>query len=98
MDAYSDYVEHNLPLVFLSGLGERGLSAQAAIALPKVNGIRIKTASEQCQGDRAAQLLDQFLHQDGSEESWNAQSLPGPAGTLKYRVQPIGRVGMPRRT
>ena len=95
MQAYPKaYVEHNLPLVFLSGLGERHDAGQDGIKVAKQeSATRVLTTSDECRGDRASQLLDQLLQQDGSERPWNAQALPGPSSTLKWRMKPIGRVG-----
>jgi len=95
MEAYPpDYVEHNLPLVFLSGLGERTDGERAGPAMPRQeSGTRIVNSSEVCQSNRAAQLLEQFLKQDGSKQVWNSSALSGPNGVLNYRMKAIGRVG-----
>ena len=94
MQAYpQEYVEHNLPLVFLSGLGERQDHTGVAPS-KRENGTRIVTGSAECSGVRARQLLDQLLNLDGSKQPWNAQALPGPSSTLKWRMRTIGRVGM----
>ncbi|KAK0860026.1 hypothetical protein LTS02_008788 [Friedmanniomyces endolithicus] len=91
MQAYpQEYVEHNLPLVFLSGVGERQDHAGVAPSTQE-NGTRIVTGSAECSGDRARQLLDQLLNLDGSKQPWNAQALPGPSSTLKWRMRTIGR-------
>ena len=96
MDAYAGYVEHNLPLVLLSGLGERQSTERTRSPSPRQDsGTRISTTSPECRGDRADQLLDQLLRQDGSDSAWNPQALPGPSGAIKYCMQPIGRVGRP---
>lgn len=98
MEAYPpEYVEHNLPLVFLSGLGERSDGTTSGpTTLRQESGTRIATISGECKGDRAAQLLDSLLRQDGSQQPWNSDALPGPSGPLKYRMKAIGRVGMKR--
>ncbi|KAK0365633.1 hypothetical protein LTR94_006224 [Friedmanniomyces endolithicus] len=91
MQAYpQEYVEHNLPLVFLSGLGERQDHTGVAPS-KRENGTRIVTGSAECSGVRARQLLDQLLNLDGSKQPWNAQALPGPSSTLKWRMRTIGR-------
>ena len=94
MEAYPpEYVEHNLPLVLLSGLGERRDKPLASYeALQQESGTRIAASSPECSGERAQQLLSQFKQLDGGELSWNGTSLPGPTGSLKYRMKAIGRV------
>lgn len=96
MEAYPpDYVELNLPLVFLSGLGERYIGNQSGSPTPKQgSGTRIVTTSPECEGDRAAQLLEQLMKLDGSQLPWNAAAQSGSNGMLKYRMKAIGRVGM----
>jgi hypothetical protein len=87
------YVEHQLPLVVLSGLGERQNAGQNGPSLPRQeSGTRITTTSPECTSERASQLLDQLL-QDGRDEAWNPSALPGPTGQLKYYMKAIGRVG-----
>ncbi|KAK5675092.1 hypothetical protein LTS10_012166 [Elasticomyces elasticus] len=91
MQAYpEEYAQHNLPLVFLSGLGKRqddGVSAPSG----QENGTRVSNSSAECSGDRASQLLDQFVALDGSKQPWNSQALPGPSSTLRWRMRAIGR-------
>lgn len=89
------YVEHDLPLVFLSGLGEQ--TEDHPSGQPPVrpeSGTRINTSSAECTSDRAKQLLKELLQHDGRQESWNASALPGPTGSLKYQMKVTGRVGM----
>jgi hypothetical protein len=95
MEAYPpSYVEHNLPLVLLSGLGEIHIpeSSRASLAKPE-SGPRLNVRSPVCEGDRPSHLLQQFLKHDGSSQPWNAGALPGPAGSIKYGIRVIGRVG-----
>lgn len=94
MEAYPrEYVEHNLPLVLLSGLGE---SVDGEHSAPKPTrqeyGTKILTASPECQGERAARLLEELFRHDGSSQPWNLASMPGSSGILRYRMRPIGRV------
>lgn len=88
MEAYPpQYTEHNLPLVLLSGLGEQGASGET----PRQEyGARIVTESPECENGR---LLQEFLALNGSERAWNAASLPGPGGAVRYKMKTIGRVG-----
>ncbi|KAF2765034.1 hypothetical protein EJ03DRAFT_220530 [Teratosphaeria nubilosa] len=86
------YVEHQLPLIVLSGLGERIDDSQIEALLPRQeSGTKISTSSAECEGDRAAQLLDILLKHDGREQAWNATALPGPTTQLKYCMKVIGR-------
>lgn len=96
MEAYpAHYVEHQLPLVVLSGLGER---EDASLAMSKLSrpesGSRITTASAICVGSRAGQLLDQLFLLDGTNRPWNTATLPGSSLQLMYKMKAIGRVGM----
>lgn len=96
MEAYPpEYVEHNLPLVVLSGLGEQQNDAANRSDLPRQeSGTKLQTNLPECEGEQANQLLRQFLEFDGTNQPWNASALPGPSGVLKYRIKTIGRVGM----
>lgn len=96
MEAYpAPYAEHNLPLVFLSGLGERDDEESSEYSAPRQeNGTKVATGAPECEGDRASRLLQQFIRFDGSDQPWNAAAMPGPSGNLKYRMKAIGRVGM----
>ena len=74
MDAYPPpYVEHNLPLVLLSGLGEEP-AKDGAVTGPKrqESGARIFTESPECQ---SSVLLQAFKSFDGSDYPWT----PAPA-------------------
>jgi hypothetical protein len=88
-DLPTGYTEHNLPLVVLSGLGhESDLGVQSS------SGTRLVIQNPECEGDRASNLRQQFVARDGSLAAWNASTLPGPVGSMKYHMRPIGRVGM----
>ena len=95
MEAYPrEYVEHNLPLVLLSGFGEQHTESASPDGTPRQeSGTRLHTSSPECRSEQAQLLLQNFLHFDGTQQSWNANDLPGPSGTLRYRVKTIGRVG-----
>ena len=95
MEAYPpEYVEHNLPLVVLSGLGERRGNGIAGPVLPRQeSGTKIQASSPQCSGERSQHLLDEFLKLDGTNLAWNATALPSASGMLKYKMRAIGRVG-----
>ena len=100
MEAYpSEYVEHNLPLVVLSGLGEQHDVSTAANAVPRQEGgTRLQIQSPECSGEQAQQVLQQFRQYDGSNQPWNASALPGPSDPLMYRTKATGRVGTARAT
>lgn len=86
-----EYVEHNLPLVIVSGLGAGSGQGPAAVHPQLENGTRFQARSPECEGDRARLLLQQLLQLDGSNLPWNASSLPGPTGILRYRIRATGR-------
>ena len=89
------YIEHNLPLIFLTGLGERGPSSTIGHrSAPEASGTRVTTGSSPCTGNRAESLLDQFYQLDGSGLAWNQASLSGPPGAVKGHMRAVGRVGM----
>ncbi|KAK4560494.1 hypothetical protein LTR86_005691 [Recurvomyces mirabilis] len=93
MEAYpTAYTAHELPLLILSGLGDRpNAETSNQQAHQQESGARLVTASAECTGDRSKLLLEQFSKQDGNREAWNAQTLPGPQAHVKYRVRTIGR-------
>ena len=86
----TEYTEHDLPLLVLSGLGHDGDSD-----MQNVSGTRLAIQTPECEGERAINLRQQFLARDGRGSAWNTNCLPGPNGSLKYHMQSVGRVGMP---
>ncbi|EGP91847.1 uncharacterized protein MYCGRDRAFT_67605 [Zymoseptoria tritici IPO323] len=91
MEAYpSGYVQHNLPLVLLSGLGQRGDQNQPS-SKRQESGARISTESPECQSERAKQLLEEFVALDGSQSAWNPTALPGPPNNIRWKIKTIGR-------
>lgn len=87
------YVEHNLPLVLLSGLGQEDDEEQGGEPRRRAeSGARILTASPECDGERCQQLLTEFKAWDGTGQAWNATALPGPTGSIRYCLKTIGRV------
>jgi len=93
-DFPEEYTQHNLPLVLLSGLG-LGDDVQQDPSAKQSSGTKLLLNTPECEGERAHQLLDQFVKRDGTPSAWNAGTLPGPVGSIKYCMRPIGRVGMP---
>ena len=98
MQAYPpQYTEHNLPLILLSGLGEQQDGANTGSSIPRPeSGTKFACSSPECDGERARNLLHQFLRLDGRDAAWNSQALSGPSGALKYYMKAIGRVGTAR--
>lgn len=94
-DLPTDYTEHNLPLVLLSGLGDEDDVGGDGGGLPRQgSGTKLVIQTPECEGERARHLLQQFVNRDGSFLAWNSNALPGPTGTLRFRMQAIGRVSM----
>ncbi|KAI7382725.1 hypothetical protein KC332_g16484, partial [Hortaea werneckii] len=92
MEAYpAPYVQHELPLVYLSGLGEQDDSLDAAPLPRQESGSRVTTNAETCTDERAQQLLKELMKHDGSSRPWNSEALPGPTASLHYRMKPISR-------
>lgn len=90
-----DYTDHNLPLVLLSGLDDGEHVGTGGHGVPRQeSGTKLVIQSPACEGERARHLLQQFINRDGSISAWNAGSLPGPVGSMKYRMQAIGRVSL----
>lgn len=95
MDAYPPlYTEHNLPLVLLSGLGEKEDAGHQPDRPRQESGARINGDSPESQTELAGRLLDELLTLDGSNHAWNSAALPGPSSGIKYKTKTIGRVGM----
>lgn len=93
MEAYPpQYVEHNLPLVLLSGLGEHeDIDPLSVPHKRQDSGAKITTESPECQNEKSEQVLREFMSFDGRAQAWNSTSLPGPTGTIRYRMKTIGR-------
>ncbi|KAI6888031.1 hypothetical protein KC360_g3698 [Hortaea werneckii] len=92
MEAYpAPYVQHELPLVYLSGLGEQEDSLDTAPLPRQESGSRVTTNAETCTDERAQQLLKELMKHDGSSRAWNSEALPGPTASLHYRMKPISR-------
>ncbi|KAF1826532.1 uncharacterized protein K489DRAFT_312516 [Dissoconium aciculare CBS 342.82] len=92
MEAYpAHYVEHNLPLLLVSGLASSGDGTEGtSTTLPKrhESGTRIITESPKCQ---SMQLNSALRAIDGSNEPCNTLALPGPAGIMRYKIKTVGR-------
>ncbi|KAF2274519.1 uncharacterized protein EI97DRAFT_435057 [Westerdykella ornata] len=95
MDAYPpDYVAHNLPLIVLSGLetaDERNAPPPVQHVLPGRATTTISSELPPVTGERAQQLLQQFLDADGSHAPWNGRNLDRRANLIGFRVRAVGR-------
>ncbi|WEW55669.1 hypothetical protein PRK78_001102 [Emydomyces testavorans] len=98
MDAYPlDYVDHNLPLVLLSGLEPNGQRAQdlpssdTTSSALKDHGIQIFSDFPPLVDVTAEKLLAELLAEDASDAPWNARTYGGKAGGVGFRVKQVGR-------
>ncbi|KAF2722627.1 hypothetical protein K431DRAFT_338000 [Polychaeton citri CBS 116435] len=93
MEAYpNEYVEHNVPLILLSGLGQDDDGASNPTPSQRQeSGTRIVNNSPDCRNERAPQLLQGFLSRDGRDNAWNSTGFPGPTGPMRFKMQQIGR-------
>ena len=99
MEAYpKDYVEHNLPLIILSGLqGQSDLSKDAPEQSrnPLLDGgFRIRTEAAPVAGPTAERLLQAFLTADSSDTPWNSRAASKKTENGgSFRIRNVGRVG-----
>lgn len=97
MEAFGDdYTVHNLPLLLLSGVERRprahSSGSQRSQPLLHEGGFRVRTDLPPVDSDIAAELLEAFLAQDGSEAPWKAQA-SAATQTRWSRMRCTGRVG-----
>jgi hypothetical protein len=99
MEAYpKDYVEHNLPLIVLSGLPSQSDPSKEAPEQSRnpllEGGFRIRTDAAPLTGSAAESLLQAFLAGDSSDAPWNNRPTPvkGDNGGT-FRIKSVGRVG-----
>jgi hypothetical protein len=99
MEAYpKDYVEHNLPLIVLSGLPPQSDPSKEAPEQSRnpllEGGFRIRTDAAPLTGSAAESLLRAFLAGDSSDAPWNNRATPvkGENGGI-FRIKSVGRVG-----
>lgn len=97
MEAYPPaYVQHNLPFIVLSGLGaQTELQPPPSVHNVLPGRAAAKTSSEipPVTGERAEQLLQDFLTADGSNAPWNARGLGRKDLAHGFRIRAVGRVG-----
>jgi hypothetical protein len=102
MDAYpEDYVNHNLPLVLLSGLeADTENDANPTVDYPLLaeKGPRIFSDFPPLSGAVAEELRRALLEEDGSQMPWRAGLTSGGNATsphIAYRIRSSGRVSSP---
>lgn len=97
MDAYPpDYVAHNLPFIVLSGLGTRKELEQVPPVQNILSGRAVTSVSSELPvviGDRANELLQEFLSADGTNSPWNGRTPTRRGLTHGFRIRSVGRVG-----
>ena len=100
MDAYPpEYVAHNLPLVVLSGLGDKSKlrNIQRTHRLLQGSGTPIDSEIPTVTGECAERLLQEFLKADASDAPWNSRPVKSRGNLTGFRVRAVGRVGQPPR-
>lgn len=97
MEAYPPvYVQHNLPFIVLSGLGTPAELDPPPPVHDVLSGrAATRTSSEipPVTGERADQLLQDFLTADGTNAPWNARSTTRRGLAHGFRIRTVGRVG-----
>ncbi|RYN84699.1 hypothetical protein AA0117_g45 [Alternaria alternata] len=95
MDAYpSDFVVHNLPFIVLSGLAtskEVDPPPSVQHVLPGRAVTSISSDIPPVDGDRANELLQEFLSADGTSAPWNARDFSRRGITHGFRIRSVGR-------
>jgi hypothetical protein len=84
-----DYVSHNLPLIFVSGLREDTGSTRHTARQPQEGGFRIRTDLPAIETALAESVSKAIYRFDGSEAPWRTVSPP----TKLFAVRNVGRVG-----
>lgn len=97
MEAYPPaYVQHNLPFIVLSGLGSQAeLDPPPSVhsLLPGRAVTRTSSEIPPVTGERADQLLQDFLSADGTNAPWNARNAGRKDIAHGFRIRAVGRVG-----
>lgn len=103
MDAYpEDYVNHNLPLVLLSGLeaeAEGGSTSSDSYPLLAVKGPKVFSDFPPLSGAVAEDLRRVLLEEDGTQMPWKSGLLSSNGNSssphMRYRIKSAGRVLLP---
>ncbi|KAH7114396.1 Gryzun, putative trafficking through golgi-domain-containing protein [Dendryphion nanum] len=95
MDAYPpEYVLHNLPFIVLSGLdATKELEPLPLIhqVLPGRATTTVNSDIAPVTGDRAHQLLQEFLGADGTDAPWNSRGGHRRDNLYGFRIRTVGR-------
>lgn len=103
MDAYpEDYVNHNLPLVLLSGLeagAEDDSDASVNYPLLAEKGPKVFSDFPPLSGAVAEDLRRVLLEEDGTQMAWKSSPLSSSGNSssphMRYRIKSAGRVHLP---
>ena len=102
MEEYPDgYVAHNLPLLFLSGLGEsvtRVDGAGQTNAWKQGHGTRIASEIPPLSESQTAILQAEFLSADATSIPWSQENLAERSSPASFRITCVGRVGRAQRS
>jgi trafficking protein particle complex subunit 11 len=98
MESYPpDYIDHNLPLVVLSGLAETPTTQKddydKFLELYGNSGPIVSSSSPPVHSDIAQQLLEELLSAGTRQLSWNAAAGRSKDGLIGFRIEAVGRVG-----
>lgn len=98
MDAYpEDYINHNLPLVLLSGLeADSNEEKEPTTSYPLLaeRGPKIFSDFPPLSGTVAEELRNVLLEEDGTQKPWrSAVNAPGTMIQIGYKIKSTGRVG-----
>jgi hypothetical protein len=101
MEAFpADFVVHNLPFVVLSGLATSQELEPPPAVQDVLPGRAVTTLSSELPavtGDRADELLQEFLSADGTNAPWNGRSFSRRGLTHGFRIRSVGRVHAPAK-
>lgn len=103
MEAYPpDYIDHNLPLILLSGLGSDPQPDAQDKVIPdggteypplRDGGVEIFSDFPLLTDSTAERVLNALLSEDATGRPWNSKSDGARAGAVGYKVKRVGRVG-----
>ena len=95
MDAYPKaYIDHNLPLIVLSGLrADSSTDDSSRNPVLASNGYKLAIDLPVLTGATAETLQKLFLQADVQAGPWNNRSEGGRAGAVGFKVTSVGRVG-----
>jgi hypothetical protein len=97
MDAYPpEYVQHNLPFIVISGLGNnKELAPPPPVqnVLPGRAATNISSDLPPVTGKYAEALLQDFLSADSTSAPWNGRESGRKGLAHGFRIRAVGRVG-----